>query len=72
MLSSSFFGISLLAVLVFLFVRARLVGATSVVVDDANTARVTYSTGWKDFKDCTCLVKPAEASAYNGTFHPCV
>ena len=68
MLSSLFFGISLIAVLVFIFVGARLVDAERVVVDDANTARITYSTGWKDFND---LVMPTTENAYNGTFHPC-
>jgi len=70
---SSCFGISLIAVLASLFAGMRLVDATSIVVDDANTARVTYSAGWKHFNDCACLVElAAKASAYNGTFHPCV
>ena len=69
MLSPLFSGISLAAVLVFLFARTRLVDATNVVVDDSNTARIIYSTGWKDFID---LVMPVKGSAYNGTFHPCV
>jgi hypothetical protein len=46
--------------------------ARSVVVDDANTDRITYSSGWKEFNDCTCLVQPTKASANNGTYHPCV
>src|SRR5258708_1008899 len=65
MRSSSFSRISLIAVLVFLFAGIRRVDATSVVVDDANTARITYSTGWKDFND---LVKPTKEGAYNETF----
>ena len=69
MLSSPFSKFSLIAVLVFLFAGTRLVGATRVVVDDSNIARITYSTGWKDFND---LVMPSKESAYNGTFHPCV
>ena len=69
MLSSLFSGISLAAVLVFLLAGTRLVDATHVVVDDSNTARIIYSTGWKDFID---LVMPTKGSAYNGTFHPCV
>ena len=69
MLSSPFSGISLIAVLVFLFARTRLVDATRVIVDDANTARITYSTGWKDLND---LDMPTKESADNGTFHPCV
>ena len=67
MLSSPFSGISLIAVLVFL--GTRLVDATKVVVDDSNTARITYSTGWKEFND---LVMPTMENAYNGTFHSCV
>ena len=66
-------GISLIVVVIYLFAgRMRLVDATSVVVDDTNTAQVTYSTGWKHFNDCACLVKPTKANAYNGTFHPFV
>ena len=69
MRSPSFSGISLIAVLVSLFAGIRRVDATSVVVDDANTARITYSTGWNDLND---LVKPTKESAYNETFLPCV
>ena len=66
MLLSLFSGISLAAVLV---AGTRLADATNVVVDDSNTARITYSTGWKDFID---LVMPTKGSAYNETFHPWV
>ena len=69
MLSSPVSGISLIAVLVFLFAGTRRVGATRVVVDDANTARITYSTGWKEYND---FVMPTKESAYNETFLLCV
>jgi archaellin len=66
MLSSSLSGISLIAVIVFLFAGMRPVDATSVavVVDDANTAQVTYSES-NDFKDCTCLVTPSQIESNN-------
>jgi len=72
-MSSSFSGISLIAALI-LFLAATPpvdVGAKSVIVDDAGTG-IYYSEGWMRFNDCSCLVKPSDASAYNGTFHPCV
>jgi len=60
------------AALLLLIVGGRL-EAKSVIVDDSDTSRITYSPGWGIGNDCSgCFAKPDPTQPSNGTWHECV
>ena len=57
------------AVLLLLFAARRL-EAKSVIVDDSDTSRITYSSGWSIGNNCTgCYAEPDPTQPSNGTWH---
>lgn len=71
MLSSSIFQISFTAALVLLLAGTRL-DAKSVVVDDTDTSRITYSptSRWNTGNTCTtCIVQLDRTKTLFGTWH---
>jgi len=69
---SPFSQISFVAVLVLIFTGARL-DAKSVIVDDTDASKITYSSGWLAGNTCTgCFAQPDKTQAFNGTWHECV
>ena len=47
--------------------------AKSVIVDDSDTSRITYSSGWNIGNNCTtCFAEPDSTQPSNGTWHECV
>ena len=60
-------------VALFLLIGGRRLEAKRVIVDDSDTSRIIYSSGWGIGKNCTsCFAKPDPAQPANGTWHECV
>jgi hypothetical protein len=56
-----------------LLLAGTLLDAKSVIVDDTDTSKITYTSGWLVGNTCTgCFAKPDPSQAFNGTWHECV
>jgi len=69
MLSPSSSQLFFAAALILSFAGTLLDGK-SVIVDDADTKNITYSSGWNIGNNCSrCFAQPAESQAFDGTWH---
>jgi hypothetical protein len=69
MLSLSLSQFSFIAALTLFFAGTRL-DAKSVIVDDADTTNITYSSGWNIGNDCpSCFAQPSTLRAFDRTWH---
>jgi phosphatidylserine/phosphatidylglycerophosphate/cardiolipin synthase-like enzyme len=69
MLSFLLSQFSLTVALILSFAGTRL-DAKSVIVDDADTTKITYSSGWNIGNDCSkCSANPIKSQAFEETWH---
>ena len=57
-----------------LFFAGTRVDAENIIVDDANTSKIGYSSGsgWQPGNTCAgCFAQPDRTQAYDGTWHEC-